>query len=107
MTPIPTAPTQPGRPGRTHPMTSLTDRYVTATVRGLDEAQRADVERELRATIEDMVDARLDTGTPPTGRRPNVPSSSSSATRCAWPPATAAARCTSSARRTSPSAAGS
>ncbi len=63
MTRIPTAPTQPGRPGRTHPMTSLTDRYVTATVRGLDEAQRADVERELRATIEDMVDARLDTGT--------------------------------------------
>ncbi|WP_377641737.1 permease prefix domain 1-containing protein [Oryzobacter terrae] len=47
-------------------MTSLTDRYVTATVRGLDEGQRADVERELRATIEDMVDARLDTGAAPT-----------------------------------------
>ena len=43
-------------------MTSLTDRYVFATVRGLDEAQRGDVERELRATIEDMVDARLDSG---------------------------------------------
>jgi len=45
-------------------MTTLTDRYVTATVRGLDEGQRADVERELRATIEDMVDARLDAGSP-------------------------------------------
>lgn len=44
-------------------MTSLTDRYVSATVRGLDEAQRGDVERELRATIEDMVDARLSAGT--------------------------------------------
>lgn len=44
-------------------MTStLTDRYVDATVRGLDEAQRRDVERELRATIDDMVDARLDAG---------------------------------------------
>lgn len=46
-------------------MTStLTDRYVDATVRGLDEAQRRDVERELRATIDDMVDARLDAGDP-------------------------------------------
>ncbi|WP_392542510.1 permease prefix domain 1-containing protein [Oryzobacter telluris] len=43
-------------------MTSLTDRYVSATVRGLDDAQRGDVERELRATIEDMVDARVDDG---------------------------------------------
>lgn len=42
--------------------TSLTDRYVSATVRGLDDTQRVDVERELRATIEDMVDARLDSG---------------------------------------------
>lgn len=44
-------------------MTSLTDRYVAATVRGLDASQRADVERELRGTIEDMVQARLDAGT--------------------------------------------
>ena len=43
---------------------SLTDRYVAATVRGLDEAQRPEVERELRATIEDMVDARLEAGAP-------------------------------------------
>lgn len=44
---------------------SLTDRYVRATVADLDEAQRADVERELRATIEDMVEARADAGEPP------------------------------------------
>ena len=43
-------------------MTSLTDRYVHVTVRGLDEGQRHDVEQELRGTIEDMVDARLDAG---------------------------------------------
>lgn len=41
---------------------TLTDRYVTATVRELDEGQRADVERELRATIEDMVEARVEAG---------------------------------------------
>ena len=43
---------------------SLTDRYVAATVSGLDEAQRPEVERELHATIEDMVDARLEAGAP-------------------------------------------
>ena len=43
---------------------SLTDRYVAATVRGLDETQRPEVERELLATIEDMVDARLEAGAP-------------------------------------------
>jgi len=43
---------------------TLTDRYVTATVRGLDPDQRAEVERELRATIDDMVDGRLDAGAP-------------------------------------------
>ena len=41
---------------------SLTDRYVTATVRGLDDDQRAEVERELRTTIEDMIDGRLEAG---------------------------------------------
>ena len=44
-------------------MTSpLTDRYVTATVRDLDDEQRAEVERELRTTIEDMIDGRLEAG---------------------------------------------
>lgn len=41
---------------------SLTDRYVSATVRDLDTDQRAEVERELRATIADMIDGRLDAG---------------------------------------------
>ena len=44
-------------------MTStLTDRYVTATVRNLDDDQRVEVERELRTTIEDMIDGRLEAG---------------------------------------------
>ncbi len=46
-------------------MTTLTDRYVVATVRDLDPDQRDDVERELRATIADMVEARLDGGAEP------------------------------------------
>ncbi|RWZ59547.1 hypothetical protein ELQ92_11990 [Labedella populi] len=46
-------------------MTSLTDRYVAATVRSLPETQRADVERELRASIEDDVDARRESGADP------------------------------------------
>ena len=41
---------------------SLTDRYVTATVRSLDDEQRAEVERELRTTIEDMIDGRVEAG---------------------------------------------
>ena len=43
---------------------SLTDRYVRATVADLDDEQRADVERELRTTIEDMVEARAHAGEP-------------------------------------------
>jgi hypothetical protein len=43
---------------------SLTDRYVSATVRSLDDEQRAEVERELRTTIEDMIDGRLHAGAP-------------------------------------------
>ncbi|HMM95681.1 MAG: hypothetical protein IE926_16535 [Micrococcales bacterium] len=43
-------------------MTTLTDRYVAATVRELAEDQRDDVDRELRGTIEDMVEARLGEG---------------------------------------------
>ncbi|HYJ26931.1 MAG TPA: permease prefix domain 1-containing protein [Nocardioides sp.] len=41
---------------------SLTDRYVTATVRDLDDEQRAEVERELRTTIQDMIDGRVEGG---------------------------------------------
>ncbi|MGG5257392.1 permease prefix domain 1-containing protein [Phycicoccus avicenniae] len=43
-------------------MGTLTDRYVSATVRELAQDQREDVDRELRGTIEDMVEARLDAG---------------------------------------------
>ena len=43
---------------------SLTDRYVTATVRDLDDDQRVEVERELRTTIEDMIDGRVEGGAP-------------------------------------------
>lgn len=46
-------------------MTSLTDRYVAATVRSLPESQRVDVERELRASIEDDIDARREAGAEP------------------------------------------
>ena len=46
------------------PHSTLTDRYVAAAVRSLPENQRADVERELRASIEDDVDARVEGGAP-------------------------------------------
>lgn len=45
-------------------MSTLIDRYVWATIRSLPQRQRADVERELRASIADAIDARLDAGTP-------------------------------------------
>lgn len=45
-------------------MSTLIDRYVWATIRSLPQRQRADVERELRASIADALDARLDAGTP-------------------------------------------
>jgi hypothetical protein len=44
---------------------TLTDRYVYAVARSLPETRRDDVERELRATIADDVDARIDAGAPP------------------------------------------
>lgn len=37
-------------------MTSLTDRYVAATLRGIPSKQRADLERELRASIADAME---------------------------------------------------
>lgn len=43
-------------------MTSLTDRYIAATLIGVPEGQRNDVERELRASIADAVDAAVDGG---------------------------------------------
>jgi hypothetical protein len=41
---------------------SLTDRYVAAVLRSLPEDKRADIEKELRASIADAVDARLENG---------------------------------------------
>jgi len=46
-------------------MSSLTDRYVTAAVRQVPEKHRQDVEQELRASIADDIDARVDLGEPP------------------------------------------
>ena len=43
---------------------TLTDRYVTATVRDLPDKQRAEVVRELRTTIADQIDARPEAGRP-------------------------------------------
>jgi hypothetical protein len=43
---------------------TLTDRYVAATLTGVPESQRTDVDRELRASIADAMDARVDAGTP-------------------------------------------
>lgn len=41
---------------------TLTDRYVWAVLRSLPEAQRSDIDRELRASIADDVDARVEAG---------------------------------------------
>jgi hypothetical protein len=43
-------------------MTTLTDRYIWAVVRSLPETQRADIDRELRASIGDDVEARVEGG---------------------------------------------
>jgi len=43
-------------------MSTLTDRYIWAVVRSLPEAQRADIDRELRASIGDDTEARIDSG---------------------------------------------
>jgi hypothetical protein len=45
-------------------MTTLTDRYVWAVLRAVPEAQRAELEREIRALVADTIDARLAAGTP-------------------------------------------
>jgi hypothetical protein len=43
-------------------MPTLTDRYVFTVLRHVPEAQRADLEKELRSSIGDLVDAHVDTG---------------------------------------------
>ena len=44
---------------------TLTDRYIWAVQRSLPEAQRADIDRELRGTIADAVDAKIEDGRAP------------------------------------------
>ncbi|MEU7892443.1 permease prefix domain 1-containing protein [Nonomuraea sp. NPDC049152] len=44
---------------------TLTDRYVEAALHRLPERQRPDIEKELRASIADAVDDRLDAGSDP------------------------------------------
>ncbi|MEP6480728.1 MAG: permease prefix domain 1-containing protein [Rhodoglobus sp.] len=46
-------------------MSTLTDRYVWAVVRSIPEQQRADIERELRGSITDAVEGRIDGGSEP------------------------------------------
>lgn len=46
-------------------MNTLTDRYVEATLRQLPADKRQDIEKELRASIADAVDDRLDAGGDP------------------------------------------
>ena len=41
---------------------TLTDRYVAAAMRTVPESQRADLAAELRASIDDQIDARVDDG---------------------------------------------
>ena len=41
---------------------TLTDRYVAEAVRGIPAAQRADIETELRASIADAIDDRMEAG---------------------------------------------
>jgi hypothetical protein len=43
-------------------MPSLTDRYLAATLLGIPDAQRADVDRELRSSIVDAIDDRIKAG---------------------------------------------
>jgi len=43
-------------------MSELTDRYVGATLRSIPEKQRADIEAELRVSIVDAVEARVESG---------------------------------------------
>lgn len=47
-------------------MTSLIDRYVFTALRRVPDKQRADIDRELRASIDDAVDARVAAGEPRT-----------------------------------------
>jgi hypothetical protein len=49
----------------TNPKQTLTDRYIWAVQRSLPERQRADIDRELRGSIADAVDAKIESGVEP------------------------------------------
>ena len=85
-----TAPTE-----RTSHDATLTDRYVEATLRRLPEGQRPDIERELRASIADAVDGRVEAGRR-TGRCGAAVLTELGDPRDS-PPATPTGHCTSSA----------
>jgi hypothetical protein len=53
-------------------MKELTDRYVAATLRTIPEKQRADIEAELRASIGDAVEAKVETGADPVSAERDV-----------------------------------
>lgn len=46
-------------------MTTLTDRYVFAALKSIPDDRRGDIDRELRASITDAVDARIEDGQAP------------------------------------------
>ena len=48
-------------------MGDLTDRYVSATLRSIPDKQRPDIEAELRTSIGDAVEARIEAGDTPDG----------------------------------------
>src|SRR5688500_13664214 len=52
--------------------TELTDRYIWAVTRSLPEDQRREVGRELRASIEDAIETRLEAGEAPKAAEINV-----------------------------------
>ena len=54
-------------------MTSLTERYLAAALRGIPEAKRKDVERELRSSIADAVEDHVEAGRGAGGGREGRP----------------------------------
>lgn len=71
---------------------TLTERYISATIRSLTPEVQNDVRAELEASIADAIDAKLEQGRAPQPR--SAPSSPSSATRASSRRAMPTARCT-------------
>lgn len=75
---------------------TLTERYISATIRSLRPDAQADVRAELEASIADAIEARVEQGRHRS--RQSAQCSRNSATRESWPQATRIARSTSSGR---------